>query len=352
MKRCLYIEIFTKKNAFYTMCLCLSFLFLNSCEHQKGPDVSAITVNTKILRFDSTMSRLNSQSISKMAPSIRTQYGAFYDDYISGMLQAGHTLDTNYYKNLRAIITNPDYVSLQKDVMEKFKDMHPYEESLNDAFKHVKYYFPEQPIPQFIAFFSGFAVQVPVGDNYIGIGLDMFLGANSTYYPALRQSIPQYISRRFTPENIVPRVTETYVREDLYPEPEQVHSLLDRMIYNGKVMYVLSSFLPEQPDSLLMGYTKPQQEWVEKYESGIWGYFLQENLLYETDYMKVQKYLTEAPFTPGLGEHNESAPKLAVYLGWKIVQKYMEEHPQTALKELLMKKDAQAILNESHYRPK
>ena len=56
--------------------------------------------------------------------------------------------------------------------------------------------------------------------------------------------------------------------------------------------------------------------------------FLEENLLYESDYPKIQKYLNPAPFTPGLGEKNESAPKLAVWTGWQIVRQYMEKHPE------------------------
>jgi hypothetical protein len=79
---------------------------------------------------------------------------------------------------------------------------------------------------------------------------------------------------------------------------------------------------------------------------------MEENLLFETDYLKMQKYLTDAPFTPGLGEGQSSAPKLGVWTGWQIVKKYMDEHPLTTLQQILALKDAQKILKDSRYKPK
>src|SRR5690606_40020369 len=93
--------------------------------------------------------------------------------------------------------------------------------------------------------------------------------------------------------------------------------------------------MPNMTDSLKIRYTEQQMEWCKTYEADIWGFFLQENLLYETDYMKYQKYLTEAPFTPGVGDKNESAPKLGVFTGWQIVKKYMDKNTETALQELM-----------------
>lgn len=324
----------------------------SACNLHKGPDVSNIDVQIKIKRFDLAMDSLSQANLSTETTELRTKFPDFYDDYMKGMLEVGNTDDEGYLKNLGTVLQNKDYLSLSKETARVFADMGPYERTLSEAFKHVKYYYPKTQVPRLISFISGFAVQVPIGNDYLGIGLDMFLGADSKFYPALRQSIPEYIYRRFTPDNIAPRVMETFVRETLFTEKQGQTSFLDRMIYNGKVMYAMSLFMPDAPDSLLIGYTQKQMEWADRYRADIWGYFLQENLLYETDYMKIQKYLSEAPFTPGLGENNESAPKLGIYTGWQIVKKYMEEHPEISLPQLLNEPDAQKILNGSHYKPK
>jgi hypothetical protein len=298
------------------------------------------------------MDQLRPQNLSQKAPLLQQKYQAFYRDYMERMLSVGSVADTSYYKNLRIVLNNKDYKDLKQAVTEKFPTLEQREAELIDAFKHVRYYYPEQKIPRLISFFSGFAVQTPVGNNYIGIGLDMFLGADSKFYPALRKSIPYYIARRFTPENITPRVMEAFIREDMFPEKDAYRSRFSKIIYNGKIMYLMDAFMPDMPDSLKIGYTAEQMKWCENYEAGIWGYFLGHNLLYETDYMKIQKYLTEAPFTPGIGQMNNSSPKLAVFIGWQIVKKYMDEHPELSVPQLMADDDYQKLLNRSGYRPK
>src|SRR5690606_7722974 len=135
----------------------------------------------------------------------------------------------------------------------------------------------------------------------------------------------------------------------LYPQRDLDVNLLQHMIYHGKVLYTMDQVLPAVPDSLKIGYTAQQQEWANYFEPDIWAWFLQENLLYEADYNRIQKYLGEAPFTPELGERNESAPKLGAFIGWKIVRAYMARNKEKPLLDLLAT-DAQEILDESRYR--
>jgi hypothetical protein len=181
----------------------------------------------------------------------------------------------------------------------------------------------------------------------------MFLGSyGEKFYPALRQSIPQYIARRFTPENVAPRVIEAFVREEMYPEQDQDRSLLAKMIYNGKILYMMDAFMPEVADTLKIGYTTRQLAWCQENEGGIWAYLLENDLLFNSDYMEIQKYLAEAPFTPGVGENSNSAPKLGLWTGWQIVRKYMDKNPDVTLQQLMLEKDPQKILTDSKYKPK
>ncbi len=343
------MKIFAHASLLALLGFCLSF---TACTGRNEPDISKINLKIKIERFDQAMSGLTAQNVAVLAPQLQKQYTWFYADYMEGMLSVGSTADTGYYANVRTVLNNAEYQALAKAVAAKYPDLKQQEAELTDAFKRIVYYFPNQKIPKLISFLSGFSVQTPIGNDYIGIGLDMFLGDDSPFYPALTQSIPRYISRRFTPENIAPRVLESFVREELYPEKTNSQTLLERMVYNGKIVYLMQKALPNAPDSLLMGYTEAQNSWCKEYEADIWAYFLEENLLYEADYLKIQKYLTDAPFTPGLGENNQSAPKLAVWIGWQLVKKYMDKHPELSPKDLLNKTDAQELLQASHYKPK
>ncbi|RZK77754.1 MAG: gliding motility lipoprotein GldB, partial [Pedobacter sp.] len=157
----------------------------------------------------------------------------------------------------------------------------------------------------------------------------------------------------FSPEYIVPRITETYAREELFPELDKDRTLLSKMVHNGKILYFMDKILEERvPDSIKIGYTNTQFEWCKTFESDIWAFYLENDLLFETDYQKIQVYLSEGPFTPGLGEKNESAPKLGTWTGWQIVRKYMAENKDMTLQQLMAEQDAQKILNGSKYKPK
>ncbi|PWS27157.1 gliding motility lipoprotein GldB [Pedobacter yonginense] len=331
----------------------LFFLFaivFISCKQSNRPDVSNIKLNIKIERFDQQLYKGKGKDISQINNFLSKNYGLFYDDYIHKMVGSPE------YSNeeiIGILYRDQPYTDLMKEVNAVYPDLKKQEQDLTETFKYIKYYYPKAQIPKFISFVSGFSYQMPVGDEYLGIGLDMFLGKDSKFYRAIVQSVPLYLSRRFTPDYIVPRVAETYAHEELFPEPDENRTLLSKMVFQGKILYFLDQVLPESTaDSIKIGYTTKQLDWAQTYEGDIWAYFLENNALYETDYQKIQVYLAEGPFTPGLGEDRNSAPKLGVYMGWKIVKKYMESHPEVTLQQLMTENDAQKILNQSKYKPK
>jgi gliding motility-associated lipoprotein GldB len=330
----------------------LTSLLFTACGRSKKVDVSNIDINVKIERFDHDFDAMRTKPMLVQADYLKKKYGIFYRDYIERIMQAGSLRDTAYFKTLRDVFNAQSYTDLKHEVDSIFPNLDKQNEEITDAFRHIKYYFPQKNLPKVYAYFSGFQAQTSIGDGYFAIGLDLFLGANSKFYPALTDAFPHYISRRFTPENITPRVVEGIAREDMFPENDLDKSLLSKMIYNGKILYFMDNMLPSVPDSTKIGYTPKQIKWCDDFKSQVWGYFLEENLLYETDYEKIQKYLGEAPFTPGLGEKNDAAPKLAIWTGWQIVRQYMDKNPNVTLPQLMADRDAQKILNGSKYRPK
>lgn len=328
-------------------------LVLTACTRNKKIDVSNIPVDVKIERFDQDFDAMRTKPMAQQAIYLQKKYGIFYKDFIEQILRAGSVNDTAYFATLRQVFAGKAYVDLKHDVDSVYQDgVDKQNDELTDAFRRIKYYYPKKNLPKVYAYFSGFQAQSSIGNGYIGIGLDLFLGANSRFYPALVENFPRYLSRRFNKANIAPRVTEGIAREDMFPENDNDRSLLTKMIYNGKILYFMDQVLPDVPDSTKIGYTTKQLKWCDDFKADIWTFFIEQNLLYETDYQKIQTYLNEAPFTPGLGEKNESAPKLAVWTGWQIVRQYMSKHPEVTLQQLMADEDAQKILNEAKYRPK
>jgi len=337
-----------KHSQIYLIFLCVALFF--SCKQSNKPDVEDIKLEIKVERFDRDLFAGKQKGIPETDQLLQKKYPFFYDDYVHRMVG-----DPSYSNEeiLTTLYKDQAFTDLSHDADSVFKNMAPIEKDLTQTFKYIKYYYPEAKVPKFIAFISGFSVQTPIGDDYMGIGLDMFLGKDSRFYKAIVKSVPQYLSRRFSPEYVVPRITETYAREELFPQKDENHSMLAKMIENGKILYFMDQVLDEKmSDAVKIGYTEKQLGWCKSFEGDIWAYFMENNLLFETDYQKIQMYLSEAPFTPGLGEKNESAPKLGIWTGWQIVRKYMKENSDVTLQQLMAEQDAQKILNGAKYKPK
>lgn len=348
-----YLIMCAKTIQKYFFFLTLAFTACRESPTINRPDVSNIDLTIQIERFDQQLATLAPNDVSLFNRSSQEVYPAFYPDYMREILEVGDPKDTAYIQDiLPRIIQRKEFKDLANSVTEKYPNLKQQEAELTQAFKYIKYYFPDYKIPRFIAYFAGFSVQTSIGDNYVGVGLDMFLGSDSEYYPSLVQSIPLYISRRFTPENITPRVVEAVLREDLFPQPDMTQNTLEYMIYNGKILYAMDIILAHVDDALKIGYTSEQLQWARRYQSDIWAWFLQEELLYSTDYQRIQKYFTEAPFTPELGENNQSAPKLGSYMGWLMVRKFMAKHPEMNLMDLFAFHNAQQILEDSKFKGK
>jgi hypothetical protein len=235
---------------------------------------------------------------------------------------------------------------LKHDVDSVYPDLSEVEAGLSDAFKHYKYYFPQGELPEVIGFISAFENGIVTSDSLLGIGLDMFMGRNYKFYPAAIND--QYRIKNLIPENLVPSAMKGFAKGKF--ELSQDRAMLNKMIYEGKILYFLDAMLPNTPDTLKIGYTAQQLQWCKEYEVAIWSLFIDRNLLFSTDELEYNKYLAEAPFTTGLD--NNSAPMIGVWAGWQIVRKYMDENPNVTLAQLMQEQDYQKILKLSKYKPK
>ena len=158
---------------------------------------------------------------------------------------------------------------------------------------------------------------------------------------------PNYLVRTFSREYIVPDCMFTLA--GLYLErPYGDLTLLDHAIADGKKLYFLEKTLPGIADTLLLRYTADQLKWMQANEKKVWGWMIQNKVLYSTDQNAYRNLLGEAPHTNAFG--SDSAPRTAAYIGWQIVRAYMKRSHCT-MQELFDETDSQKILTASAWRP-
>ena len=71
--------------------------------------------------------------------------------------------------------------------------------------------------------------------------------------------------------------------------------------------------------------------------------------LFKTESLVISSYLNDGPFT--LEVSQDSPGRLGIWLGWRIVESFMEHNENVSLQELMAEPDAQKILEESYYKP-
>src|SRR5690606_1139002 len=121
-----------------------------TCNNKKVEDVSHIDLNIIIERFDMDLDQAGIDT-AKHA-DLREKYTWFYRDYMSGMLAIGHPSDPEFYSQLQEVMKDPDYIALKESTARAFPDLKKQETELTDAFKRIKYHFPEQKLPKLISF--------------------------------------------------------------------------------------------------------------------------------------------------------------------------------------------------------
>jgi hypothetical protein len=181
----------------------------------------------------------------------------------------------------------------------------------------------------------------------LGIGLDMFLGRQYPYYASV--GIPDYMTRRLEPQYIMVNAFRA-IYEELYPFQAEGRTLLDMMLQRGKGQYFLKKVLPFAHDTLLFGYTKTQLDWCTGNEAQVYNFFIRENLLYETNWQKILRYVNDGPNSTGMPL--ESPGNIGSWLGLRILEAYLSRNPDLSLPQVLELTDAQQILQDARYKPR
>ncbi len=331
----------------------LSFLLLIviSCKHKqfKVP-ISEIDLKINIHRFENDLFTIQPDSIPFALPELQDKYGNFLTvfGYVTNI---GNPSDETYSYFLQSFVSNKTNADVYQIIKKDFADMTDIEIKLNSGFQHYKYYFPKKHIPEIYTFISGFNNSIVIDTNILAIGLDRYLGPKCKYYKEL--GIPQYLTIKMVKEKIPTDCMYAWGRTEFNLKDSKnakiSDNVLNNIIYEGKLKYFIKAMMPEEPEELIMGFTSEQLAWCEENESEMWTYLIENKLLYSTDYLKIRKLTGDAPFTTFFPKG--SPGQAAIWLGYRIVSKYMENTPQESLPELMKNTDYQNILHLSKYNP-
>lgn len=328
----------------------LSLISLSSCDknpyHKK---VSNIDVEYSILPFSADIQKLATDTTSNTENKLREQYGQFFDTYLFDIRKNFDIQDTNRSAIAKQFVSDHWIAELYVLSDSSFKaNESMYNKKIHNALQYYKYYFPTREIPQFCTFITGVNYSMAIDSNLIAIGIDKYIGADCGLYATM--NMESYIRKNLRPEKLVPDLMRTMAEND-FPNAFTEDYLLSKMIQCGRYQYFVKCMLPDEPDSVLWGYSAKQMDFCEKSEGEFWKYFVGSgNLLFTTDYMIQKRFLDDGPFTVVFTK--DSPSRVGQWIGFKIVESYMKNNPEKTLEDLFMISSSQEIMSKAKYNPK
>lgn len=341
----------------------LAAVIFFSCGSKKNiPDVSSIKIKIETRRFEQDFFSMDTMKIAESVKTILKKYPQFTHDFIFNIL--GLDMDSllipgNAQQEAVRLFIH-DYRPLKDSADLIFKTFTKEAEEIKKGLQFVKYYFPKYNLPKSIITFIG-----PLDANFqtsfgtqgdiltsegLGVGLQLHLGSNFSIYksPAGQSLYPDYISNNFDAPHVAVNCMRNII-DDMYPDKSIGRSLLEQIVEKGRRLYLLTKFLPYTSDYIIMGYTETQMKAAYENEAVIWNFFLNNDLLNNSEQNLVKNYIGESPKTQEFGEN--SPGNLGSFSGLQIIRKYVNKFPETSPADI-MKMAPLEIYSLSKYKPK
>ncbi len=307
----------------------LAILLIASCksrEERLEEQIRGKQIHWELTRFD----RVFASSTASDLPTLRKDF-----PYLFSMA------DSVYLAKMNDTLM----AEIFREVENAFGDFTDEKERIHSLLQHLNFYYPEKNLPDLVTFVNEvrYPFRIAIGDSLWLVALDNYLGPDHRFY----ESFPKYLRAELDPRYIPLDLSEEWSRT-VIPTPKG-RTFLEKIIYQGKQLYVADQLLPDYQPWELFRYSEDQWNWAEANEAQIWSHFIEKELLFSTDPDLDRRLLDRAPFSRfGLELDNESPGRIGRYIGYKIVTAFMQKE-RLSLQELA-ELDAQTLFRK--YKPK
>lgn len=299
-------------------------------------DVSEVQNKLRIHHFDDAFFTTDSIDFLPELSRLKTEYAPFFESNPDSKFWHDNRLDIGQkmlYSDLKKEIPNYERLDAQ----------------LNDAFTHLYYYYPAMSEYDLYTYISKLDFEHPIliADRLIFVASDLYLGKS---HPAYKFQ-PEYLNYQKQPEFICTDVFEQ-LAYTLAARNTDDNTLLNDMIWWGKVIYFTEAMQPDANDTVIMRYSKKHINFCEENHVQMWTYFVDNKLIFSTQPDAKRRFIEPAPYTKfGLPFDGETPGMVGRWLGWQIVRSYMANNPGVSLPQLMSDSDSRSIFKNSKYKP-
>jgi hypothetical protein len=331
------INVYTWANSWIRPCLLL--LLLAGCS-QPSPQLRAQEIN--IQRFDKDLLLFIETGDTSLAPALTETYPVMMDVIGKALLNLPSAGSPGFFHKLLEYYGDSTLRQLYRQSIRHFDDMTAFEHQLSPALAFLADTLGGLPLPQLYMHVSGFNQNILAGEGALSLSIDKYLGEHPLYH----EFFYDYQRQLMQPCFIVRDYLMGWLMSE-FPFTGRDNVLLDRMIYEGKIRYLVRKALPDSSIAHILGYTDEQYRLFLDHEPLIWHAILDRKHLFTPDYPTTQRYFDSRPasfLSDGLPGN------LGACLGLHIVAHYVSRTRSTPA-ALLRLTDYQDILRLSRYNP-
>ncbi len=317
--------------------LLVGFSFMISCQNDlKEVDLDSVDKSASFERFDEAFFLADTSNFETKLAELSQRFPEFFAGGMNPVFWKAQRMD-------------PLQLELFRKSQQVFSDFESLNENLNFSAKHFYYYFPETPEIRFYTYISNLDFEFPVlfSDTVCFVALDMYLGPQQSYY----QNLPEYISFFRQPAFLIRDVMYELAKTRVKPVNAGA-SLLETMIYHGKLLYTVQQLMPQSDENLMVQYAPEDIAFCYENERSMWAYFIENNYLFSTSRDLKNRFIELAPFSKFRMQFDRETPGMVGrWLGLQIVKSYAANNPELSLQDILAENDARKILKLSAYKP-
>jgi hypothetical protein len=322
-----------------------TFLFVFcACETERSR-LAKVPVTVEVQRFEQDLFSINDENFNEKILFLQAKYDEFFTLFCNNIIEVGTPDSLNFKPKLLEFLSDTSVRQGYEKSQIVFADTKKLDATFTLAFKRFRLHFPHDSIPQVYTFVAGFNQSVILADGVVAVGLDKYLGAD--FAPYAQMGFYRYLLRNMYPEKM-PNDAIRFFAGALFPSP--TGTVLQRIVWEGKLLYFAKQMLPNEPDSSLFGFSHRQIKNCLDNEAYMWDVLVRNQLLFSQNYRDIREMSEEAPFT--LRFSQEAPGRAGNWIGYRIVSEYMRHNRDVTLPQLMTNYNAQEILDKSRYNPR
>ena len=321
----------TLKSIFFTSLL-LFVLF--SCGNDPFDiDTSKVEMDISYIDMDEAFRSSDSATLVKEVNEYKNTIKDVYEYEFGHCLNIGNVSDSSVFGAISSFLADEYIHRLEQRIGEKFKDKSNIENKITEGFTYLKAHFQKEKYPKHVVFLNSlFRSSAASFDSDVAVGLEQYLGPTSDVIVELpTNEYYQWYKQGMEAKYLERDVLASWISANIMPAPKS-GSLTEFMIHWGKIIYFVEASFPEADKDIIIRYSKEDYDWALKNEGSFWQYLVDQKLLFVMDERTKANMLQEGPFTPGLPE--KGPDRLGQFLGWRMVQQYMDKNSDLPLSKL------------------